>query len=183
MNSKTFVLRNVRFLQKNSNKSLFNATKDTNYEELIDFESQICTVSHITSSVVLRKNIEIDLRFMKVDDGGSFSFEENKLYSLILEAYKYCKKSNKIVYIMRQINEHEIPDKYEENDSDVESEDDITDVECMHNIYDDLRTSLDNLLKIKNEEVLKITNILKETENNISIKSVNQMNNMLETIS
>lgn len=180
MNHKTFLLKNVRFLQKNANKSLFNVTINTNYQDLIEFESQMYSVKHITSSVVLRKRVEIDLTFIK--DDAAFPFEERKLYSLVLEAYKYCKNTNKIIYIMRQINIHEEDDSYDDIDTDIEG-DEIVDTECIHNIYEDLKTTLENLHLMKKAEVERIENILEDTRGEISIQNVNRMNQMLESIS
>lgn len=178
MKRRTFSLKNVRFLQSNANTSLFNVTKNTNYEELIDFESQIYSVSYLTSSVVLRRNIEIDLRFFK-DDSAMYTFEENKVYSLILEAYKHCKTTNKLVYIIRQINVHD--EEQIDNESECE-EDDVVDIECIHNIYDDLRSSLEDMLQKRTEQVDIISNILRETEGVVTINSVNRMNCILESI-
>lgn len=180
MNQKTFLLKNVRFLQRNANKSLFNVTINTNYQDLIDFESQMYSVTHITSSVVLRKCVEIDLTFIK--DDSAFSFEERKLYSLVLEAYKYCKNTNKIIYIMRQINIHEDDDSYDDIDTDNEG-DEIVDTECIHNIFEDLRTTLENLHLLKKTESERIETILEDTKGEISIQNVNRMNQMLESIS
>ena len=180
MKQKTFSLRNVRFLQKNTNTSLFNATKHTNYDELIDFESKMYSTSHLTSSVVLRRNIEIDLKFVKYES-EMYLFAENQLYSLILEAYKHCKTTIKLVYIVRQINVHD--DEHIDDESEYEEGDDVVDNECIHNIYDDLRTSLEDLLQKRTEEVESISNILKETDGCITINSVNRMNNIMESIS
>ena len=181
MNQKTFLLKNVRFLQRNANKSLFNVTINTNYQDLIDFESKMYSVTHITSSVVLRKSVEIDLTFIK--DDAAFSFEEKKLYSLVLEAYKYCKNTNKIIYIMRQINIHDDDDdSYDDIETDNEG-DEIVDTECIHNIYEDLRTTLENMYLMKRTEAERIETILEETKGEISIQSVNHMNQILESIS
>ena len=96
-----FLLHNVRFLQKSINKLMFTVTKNSNYKEFIEFENSINT--ELSSSVVLRKNIEIDLLFNS-SKGVEFNYEQSKQYSLVLEATRYCQYTNKVVYILRQIN-------------------------------------------------------------------------------
>jgi hypothetical protein len=83
---------------------------------------------------------------------------------------------------MRQINIHDDDDSYDDIETDNEG-DEIVDTECIHNIYEDLRTTLENLHLMKKTEAERIETILEDTKGDISIQNVNRMNQMLESIS
>jgi hypothetical protein len=162
-----FVLNNVKFTQKSINKLLFSATTNTNYHDLIKFEEKaINRKTHMSSSVVLRSGIEIDLLFNS-SKGVDFKFEYSKQYSLVLEATRHCQYTNKVVYILRQIN------VLNDEPKSVDDEDIVTDEvlcsEDIHEVYDDLLKSINNIVKIKKMEIKKIRQFISEnSETNIN---------------
>ena len=173
-----FLLHNVRFLQKSINKLMFTVTKNSNYKEFIEFENSINTEVQLSSSVVLRKNIEIDLLFNS-SKGVEFNYEQSKQYSLVLEATRYCQYTNKVVYILRQINVHDIGIE-EDDDTVTNDHDDVVYYEDVCRVYDELNERLNFFIKSKTEQVENVKNFLKENEG-ISIAKINNMNELIDT--
>ena len=173
-----FLLHNVRFLQKSINKLMFTVTKNSNYKEFIEFENSINTEVQLSSSVVLRKNIEIDLLFNS-SKGVEFNYEQCKQYSLILEAMRYCQYTNKVVYILRQINVNDIGIE-EDDDTVTNDHDDVVYYEDVCGVYDELNERLNFFISSKTEQVENVKNFLKENEG-ISIAKINNMNELIDT--
>jgi hypothetical protein len=157
---------------------MFTVTKNSNYKEFIEFENSINTEVQLSSSVVLRKNIEIDLLFNS-SKGVEFKYEHSKQYSLVLEATRFCQYSNKVVYILRQINVHDVGIEEEDDDIVTDSHDDVVYYEDICGVYDELNERLQTFIKSKTEQVGNVESFLKESEG-ISIVKINKMNELID---